>query len=420
MFIITIKDKLISLKELFIKGKFVFLISLTEKTSFFISYLIIAHFYTKNEFGLVTTIFAFANIISSLLDFGFTIYFQREAATNSLDLPKKIDTALTLRLSALVIFFISCIAFFYYEMKFEPFSILLFSLSVYIISFGYFLNSILYGKSLYDKSFIGIFISRIVLVFLSISIILFKFDLVVLAIFYVFAFSLNLIFLIKNLKTVDITLRFDFNFIKPAYQIVKSSLPFGIGILFVWIYDRAAFLFLHKMIDLESVAIFTVVYSLYKIPQAFLGTILLPLFSELSSFYFNNKYLERKIILPTARWIIIISIGLVVFYLSAHQLLIKLTFGINYIEASNLLALISLAIPGLFLNNLTGVLLNSAYKENLNLNATIISVSLNLILNFIFIKTMGIVGAVVTVIITEYSILFIQIYYIMKTKIMLK
>ncbi|MBA4406632.1 hypothetical protein C0389_05100, partial [bacterium] len=173
------------LKRLFSKGKFIFFISLTEKLTFFIVYLIIARYYSKFEFGLITTVFAFANIASSLLDFGFTIYFQRESATDGIELSKKFLSALNLRLLAVVVFVVLCIGYFYEEMHAEPLSIILLSLSIYIVSFGYFLNSMLYGKSLYKKSFLEIFLSRSILILLSLSIFIFKFDLSVLSSFFV-------------------------------------------------------------------------------------------------------------------------------------------------------------------------------------------------------------------------------------------
>lgn len=408
-------NKTLDLKGLFSKGKFIFFISLTEKLTFFIVYLIIARYYSKFEFGLVTTVFAFANIASSLLDFGFTIYFQRESATNGIELSKKFLSALNLRLLAVVVFIVLCIGYFYEEMHVEPLSIILFSLSIFIVSFGYFLNSMLYGKSLYKKSFLGIFISRSILILLSLSIFIFKFDLSVLSSFFVLAFSVHLVFLSSNLNEIKIPIKIDFKLIKPGYSIIKSALPFGLGILSVWIYDRSAFLLLHKMISIESVAVFGVAYSLYKIPQAFLGILLTPLFTELSAFYATNRFIERKIFISSVKWIIIISIGLIALYLLTNQILIKLTFGDKYIEASSMLALISIALPGLFLNNLTGVVLNSACKEKLMMRSTMIGAFVNVVLNIILISLYGIIGALVTSILTEYLILIIQVYFIHKT-----
>ncbi|MBM4175586.1 MAG: hypothetical protein FJ213_05350, partial [Ignavibacteria bacterium] len=351
--------------QLLLKGKYIFFISLIEKLTFFIVYLIIARYYSKYEFGLVTTIFAFANIVSSLLDFGFTIYFQRESAINGIELSKKFLSALNIRLLAVVIFIVFCIGYFYKEMHIEPLSIILFSFSIYIVSFGYFLNSMLYGKSLYKKSFLGIFISRSILILISLCIFIFKFDLSVLSFIFVLSFGVHLVFLNINLDEIEIPIKIDFKLINPGYGLLKSVLPFGLGILSVWIYDRSAFLILHKLNGFESVAIFGVAYSLYKIPQSFLGIILTPLFTELSAFYHANHFIEGRKIKSLVKWIIIISIGLIAFYLLTNRLLIKLTFGDKFIEASNMLSLISIAIPGLFLNNLTGIVLNSAYKEKL-------------------------------------------------------
>lgn len=411
-------NKTLDLKGLFSKGKFIFFISLTEKLTFFIVYLIIARYYSKYEFGLVTTVFAFANIASSLLDFGFTIYFQRESAVSSPELYKKFLCALNLRLVAVVVFIVLCISYFFDEIQAEPLSIILLSFSIYIVSFGYFLNSLLYGKSLYKKSFLGIFFSRSILIMLSLSIFIFKFDLSVLSYFFVLAFSVHLVFLNSNLIEIKFPIKIDYNLIKPCYSLIKSASPFGMGILFVWIYDRSAFLLLHKMISVESVAVFGVAYSLYKIPQPFLGIILTPLFTELSTFYNTNHFIERRKIKLLVKWILLISIGLITFYLLTNQLLINLTFGDKYIEASSMLALISIALPGLFMNNLSGVVLNSAYKEKLVMRSTMISAFVNVVLNIILISLYGIIGAIVTSILTEYLILIIQVYFIHKTKIL--
>jgi O-antigen/teichoic acid export membrane protein len=102
------------------------------------------------------------------------------------------------------------------------------------------------------------------------------------------------------------------------------------------------------------------------------------------------------------------------FFLS--DILIEIIYGKRYLHSADILKLLVIAMPFLFLNNLTGVTLNSIRKEKLAFYSAAIATLFNLLLNILLLNLIGIVGAIVSTILTELLIFLIQLNYIMKFK----
>ncbi|MCX7611494.1 MAG: polysaccharide biosynthesis C-terminal domain-containing protein, partial [Ignavibacterium sp.] len=80
------------------------------------------------------------------------------------------------------------------------------------------------------------------------------------------------------------------------------------------------------------------------------------------------------------------------------------------------LSIISIAIPFVYLNNLTGVLLNSLRMERITMLTTFLGLIVNVVLNFMLIPQLKIFGAVYSTILTEASLLIFQTIFLIKLR----
>jgi O-antigen/teichoic acid export membrane protein len=199
-------------------------------------------------------------------------------------------------------------------------------------------------------------------------------------------------------------------------RIFASSFPMGLGIFFVVVYDRIDILLIQNIIGLESVSFYAVAYSFYKIPYLIGAVFLTPLYTDFSVEFELKKKIGYDKIKKLGLVLVIFSILSILIYFFLSDFLIENIYGKKYLLSSEILKLLVIALPFLFLNNLTGVTLNSIKKEIYAFFSTTSGCVFNIILNILLLKIIGIAGAVVATIMTELLVFLIQIFYLMKTK----
>jgi len=199
---------------------------------------------------------------------------------------------------------------------------------------------------------------------------------------------------------------------------VKNSFPIGIGLIFITISDRVDILILEKLIDLNSVAFYAVAYTIFRNLQIISTTLLIPEYTKISAQYTINKRIAAEKFQYYYKYILIVSFLLIFFFYFFSNPLLVLLFGIKYSESSIYLQLLTLAIPGVFLNHLTGIICNSTLNSKIPAYSTGLGTLINLIVNFTTIPFWGIIGAVISTIITEYFIFIFQFAFLYKNDIL--
>jgi O-antigen/teichoic acid export membrane protein len=368
-----------------------------------------------SDYGLITTVFTLANILSSFFEFGFNNYFQREAASRSAEFNYDFHNALSIKLISLLVYLV--IIFFYFidgiSKSFIPFLII--GLTSYILSFNNLFSRVLFGKSSYKPPFIAILIARSSLMLLTFIAFIVNSDLNVILTVFLISSLIQLSVLIYYLnKTENLSgLKFQLLSIK---KIFKSSLPMGFGILFVWIYDKVDILLIQRIIGVENVSFYSIAYSFYKFPQIFSGVVLLPLFTELSRKFIDSEKILFTDIKQNFLVLMFISLFFIGFYLIAADYFIPFIYGEKYRQSIGILKLLVVAIPALFLNNLTGVVLNAIKREKKVMISTFFGLLVNVFINIVFLKEIGVKAAIYSTIITEYFVFFFQVYLIKNSK----
>jgi len=159
-------------QKILVESQYVFYINLIEKVVFFIFFLILARELDKSTYGLIATVFAFCNLSGSLFDLGFGFYFQRESGTQNIR--TEMESAISFRLFLFIFFAIVVFIYLHSNLLIDPIIISIIGLLVYLNGFNVILNSFLYGRKKYKKSFIGFLLSRIIYIALILMFIILK------------------------------------------------------------------------------------------------------------------------------------------------------------------------------------------------------------------------------------------------------
>jgi len=380
-------------------------------------FILLARELNVNFYGELRATFVFLNILLMALELGFANYIQRETASNNKNLENELNTTLTVKLLLFFFFFIIVLIYSRTYSWINIAQIIILIFAFYLSSANNLLSRLFYGKDNYSQVFKLFFAAR------------FLFILDILKGFF-FGFSLTEIFSILLISNLIIVILFvylcnreniqikvigiDLNLLK---KILRSSLPIGIGIFFVWIYDRIDVLLIQGYLGDSSVSFYTIAYSFYKVPQIFSGILLIPLFTELSKEQALKKRISMNSILTPIIILAIISIFTIVISLLVSDKIIPLLYTRKYFDSVVILNLLIFALPGLLLNNTTGVILNSCKREKIPMYATFIGLIINITINIIFIERFNLIAPVIATIVTEYMILIIQAAFIIKYKL---
>jgi O-antigen/teichoic acid export membrane protein len=398
-------------RKILLESQYVFYINLLEKVVFFVFFLILARELDKSSYGLIATVFAFTGILNSLFDLGLGFYFQREAGAE--DIKQKLDSAISFRIMLMVIFVVVLFIYLYFNLLIDPVIIGIIGLLTYLNGFNFILNSVLYGKKRYKKSFIGFLLSRIIFAVLIVIFYIFKVQhyLILLSLLISVLFHLGILYKYLHQENLSVQLKFEPAVLK---KILHSSIPIGMGVIFVLIYDRLDILIIERFLSFEAVAIYSIAYSLYKVPIIISGVVLTPVFTDLSKSYSLNNKINSHEILLVSLILLIISIVTILFVNLFGETIILFFYSSKYSFSIPYFRYLVFALPGLFLNNLTGVISNSIRKEKIPMISNGIGALIHVSINILLISSYGLWGAVAATIISEYFVFILQFGFLLK------
>jgi O-antigen/teichoic acid export membrane protein len=403
----------ISLRGLFARGQFALYTAVAEKAAYFAVFVCLARISSVANYGIITAVFAFANILAAFFELGLAPYFQREAAAQRPDLERKLHSALGIRILLLLPFF--GIAYLYFAGTGRSILVFLIVLIVSLGSVGGIFSRLLYGQNKYAAAFKALVISKAGVVLAVVICFLLKTPPeYVLAVLFG-GILLQVLLMMAEVRSAHISIRAAF-FSGTLRSMLASSIPMGIGLSFVWIYDKADILLIRKFLGSESVSYYAVAYSLYKIPQLASGALLLPFFTDASARFAASNTLRIQDLAKPAVVLIAISIGAMLIYNAVPAGLLVLVYGQSYGTSANILAGLSFALPALLLNNLTGVTLNAVKHERIPMTSAACAFAVNIVANIVLLPVWGIGGAVAATIITEYFVLLIQSLFLFRTR----
>ncbi len=396
-------------------GKYTFLAGLTEKVFFYVILIYLARLLSLEEYGKISVIFAASNILVYVFELGLGNYLQRETACGSDDVSDKLRFSIFIRIILFPIYLTAAYIYISGDLTNNCITALLILGSAYLFNFNSLLVKVYYGLNRFKESFKIHLTSRTIFFFsVFIMVILGLNENLILANLFA-AGVFQTVGLLNKMRQYALKLIPRFYGFKFAGEVFSQSLPMGLGVLCVWLYDKLDIILIKELISVKAVSLYSVPYSLYKIGQMFSGIILIPLYSFLSKEYSFTKKLDRAEIYRTAFILIIISLCAVIAVYLFGDFIIITVLGQKYSESVDVLKWIIWALPALFLNNLTGTVLNSIREEKKAMLSALFALVLNISLNLTLLPIIGFYGAVYSTIATEMSIFALQLYFIVKS-----
>ncbi len=395
------------MKRVIADGRYALLLSLTDKATYVLLFAILARITSTEQFGTIVSTFAIAAIVSAAAELGFTPYMQRSVAGASATAQDDLSSILWLKSVLLVPYFLLLAGI--HAVFVFPFTpvVALIGLLVYSSSIASLFIRTLYGKSDYRTPFIITVYCRAVFAIGALAVFSSYRDGTFLLILLLISTILQAVW--TGMSVHERVVRVQWKFLSNTLlSVLRRSYPMGAGMVFVWIYDRADVLVIRSMLDADAVAVYAVAYSVYKAPHITAGAVLTPLFTRLSAEFSRNGYVLLRSISDAALSLSVIVLLSVVVIGTGAEMILRQIYGEGYGASAPTLRMLLIALPFLFFNNLTGVMLNSVGKEHAAFRSAVFAMVVNVAVNVLLLPQFGIIAAVAATVLAEGIVFVLQ------------
>ena len=368
-----------------------------------------------NDFGLYTVTLAYFSIISSFADFGFNRFLIREIARDKLKASELLCNIIMLRLTLISVIFG------------------IFSVSLYLLDPDKLRVSLILLTVLavlpqaVALTFDGIFValqklqfSAFALIVSSLTTALFGFYFVVLGFGTLGAVNALIIGQVVYVLILFILLYFykGLFFSKVTLQILKQafvgSLPYGLLGVLGLLYFRIDTVLLSYLKGNYQTGLYGAAYRFLEaiifLPSSFAAA----LFPTLAKLHDDNLVEMKKLYYKSLRLMAVLGLFVLIFYITILPIFIKL-FLPNYLEAINVIKILSLSIPFIFLSTpgVQVILSSDKYLKEV-MFLSIFTLVFNIILNLLFIPQFGLLAAALITVLSD--VLSFIIFYLFINK----
>ena len=394
------------------ESKYLLFINVIEQGFFFIVFLVFARRLPVDTYGEMITLFTLSNVFITLLNFGLPIYLQRQTAVSSADSGGLFGKILSLNILLFFVYIIFTTGYYFLFYRTLPLSLFIVTtIPIYLYSDINIINALFSGLGKYKLQFLTFLNARIftIIVFI-LTAFFFSSSPVSLLIIYSFGFLYQLILLIINAKKENVFIFLNFN-ISELIGILKFSLPLGMAVVFNYLYDKIDILLISNFTDYSQVSYYNVGYGIYKASSIAFSFLLISGLTRVSYLSRNPKAVKMFFKKYSSIFFVVgLILSVLLFLLSGF--IVNIIYSVKFLPSALILKIVSFAVIGLALNNLTGVILNGLGLYRENMYVTFAGLVINLVLNFIFIPLYGIIAAALVSVLTEYFIFAGDYYFI--------
>lgn len=377
---------------------------------------LLARFYGPEQFGIFTFAHALATTFIILADFGLDVLLITEISAQPENRNEIIDKLFGIKLIFVFLAFILMLV----SSQFFPIGRKSFLL---IITFGFYLiftslNNFLFGvfrgfeKFLFETRVA--FISNLFLIVISILFLILKFDLLFIALVFVFTrifgTSLSILYLKKIYS--DFKFRFDFS----NLGILKNkTFIFGLHLIFSYLFFQIDTLLLAKLSGEYSVGIYQSVIKLIMLPLVIPDILTNALMPTLSRLYrnSNDEWLKLGGFMGRVLMMTIIPVSLILFSFSNE--IINLIYGSKkFSDAVFVLKVFGIILFVRFMLEPFALMLTTSNRQKIRLVTVIIATVLNVSLNAYIIPRYDFNGAAVVSLIVNLFVGFTYFWFAKK------
>lgn len=204
--------------------------------------------------------------------------------------------------------------------------------------------------------------------------------------------------------------------IRKARQLLEKSKSFILAGMMVSIYNCTDRLMLKQMLDVESVGYYALAVSISTIWCFVLSAIIDSMYPGIMNLHRDNRYdyIKRNRQLYAIVFYLSISVSLIISLFA--EFIIKVLYGVEYIEAANPLRIIVWYTAFSYLGIARNAWIVCENKQKYLKYIYISAAFINVLLNFIFIPVWGASGAALASLITQVATVLIVPYFIKALK----
>jgi O-antigen/teichoic acid export membrane protein len=369
------------------------------------------------EFGIIATALAYFSIFSVLADFGFNRYLIKEVSQDHLKAPKLLFNVTIIRLALTTILFgiFSFVLYIFDSDSMRRSVILLAMLAVLPQAIAFSMDSIFVAFRKLEFSSISLVILSLSTTILGIYLVNFGYGpigVIVASILGQIIYVVSLIIFLRHLK-VGIKIDEEVTGMK---GILKEALPFGVLGILGLLYFKVDTLMLSYMRGNFETGIYTAAYRFLEaviiIPSAFASA----LFPILTKLHTTDLDEVKKVYFKSLKLLFSLSLFIVVGYFLILPIFIK-TFLPNYSDTTEILMILTLTIPFMFIHIPAAIVLMSTnmYIRSI-LVLSVLTLIFNILANLIFIPSYGYWAAAWITVVSE-MLSFIVFFLFLKIKV---
>ncbi|MDP4174582.1 MAG: polysaccharide biosynthesis C-terminal domain-containing protein [Bacteroidota bacterium] len=391
------------------QGKYYLFSTAIDVVAIFIFNLLIARSFDPAIYGQIKTVLAVTAIFLAAFDLGLPVLLQNESAKG-----KTLDSlGLVLFIKLVSVFLYSAFVLLYFAFTSPDIDFIIVSLvllSSYLMSFCSLLFSLFYGKDKISYTFNSIFVSRALLLLVSLLLTKLNTSVYYFLVVFLLNYLTQLVILAYESKKIGVSLKLNNKSIKDSLKLIKAIFPLALTTLFCTLYSKLDVVLVARYLNFDSVAQYNIPYGIYKLSGIVFTSFTIPAFNAFS----RNENIQSnfKILRSNIYIMIVVSILIDLGILLLGKEMIILLYGDKYLLASEIMPYFSVSVLGLGLNSITGVYCNALRKYKVTLFTTLGGIIVNVFLNVILIPRTGVMGAVYSSMVTEMFVFAGQYYYI--------
>lgn len=366
-------------------------------------------------YGLYAAIFSFTFVFNILLDLGLTHYNNRAIAQNPGEVARNFSKLTGLKFFLGVIYVLVALGLGYF-LKYTSqafYLLLVLAINQFIASFILFLRSHLSGLLLFRADSIMSILDKVLMI-ATCGVLLYggvlnrDFTVQDFAVAQLssYLFTAFVGFLLVLKKAGSFTLQFNFS---SYLQDLKSSLPYAVLILLMALYTRVDNIMVQQISGAYENGIYAQAFRLLDMVNQvsyLIGVLLLPIFARM----FSNKEDVTKLSKLAFSLIFIGTIGVVIASVASAESIMDFLYVDHVLRSTSVFKILILSSIAFGSTYVFGTLL-TARGDIKTLNVVALSgFMLNIILNFIFIKKYGAVGAAWATVATQFATAVIQLW----------
>ncbi len=392
---------------------------LTTYVLYFLFIVYTARCLGAEDFGILSLAIAFTGVLSIFTDIGLSLLTVREVARNKDIAGKYLGNIIVIKIILIVITFglIAIIANLLGYPKKTIVVIYLLALSVAVSALSQILYAIFQAFEAMEYQSFGQVLNNSLLLLGSLLIVKIGSSV------YRFALLFPLVSLITLLYCIITCVR---KFVKPKIEIdlsfwediIREALPFGLSIVFITIYYYIDTVMLSLMIpDSDKVigwynAAYRLTLALLVIPSVYFTSI----YPVMSRLYKTSENLLKFIHERSLKYMVILAFPIGILITLLAEDIILLTFGSEFKPSAIALRILVWSSVFIYMSQPFGQLVRSINGQIIETKITAAGAILNTFLNLLVIPKLSYIGASITTVITEFSVLLAYILIFFETQ----